>query len=464
MRKFQFYILSVLVLAGCRKFEPGININPNLPGIASNTQLIASAALYLPELSSSPQPQYNAQYLSETQYPNLSLYSQVSFNFYNIYKGPLMNLEAVINSKTFDVNEGPAANQAAVARILKAYYMWHITDRWGDVPYSEALKGQENFTPKYDAQEFIYESLFRLLDSANTMIVAGNITNDIIYGGDVAKWKRLGNTIHLLMALRLSKVNPTKGSAEFNKALAKGIMTSNADNLVFKHLPEAANQSYWYAQVFGLNRKWWALSETLVNKMKPVNDPRLPVYGNPNTAGQYVGLQFGRTDNLGAADVSLLGNTIWKQDAAIYLVTYAQALFARAEAAKLGWITGGDAVAKTNYDLAIEQSVRQWNNNSITGLPAMMATPDVQYDPAKAIEQIATQRWIHLFMHGYEAWAEYRRTGFPVLPSPAQGILVPRRQAYPTEEKFNNTNNYQEAIQRQFGGKDDLYQKVWWDK
>jgi hypothetical protein len=330
------------------------------------------------------------------------------------------------------------------------------------VPYSEALTGRADFTPKYDTQESIYESLFRLLDSANNAIVTGNITNDLIYGGDVAKWKRLGNTIHLLMALRLSKVNPAKGNTEFNKALTKGIMTSNADNLIFKHLPD--NQNYWYGQVFGQNRKWWALSETLVSKMRPVNDPRLPVFGAPNTAGQYVGLQFGRTDNLSAADVSLLGSEIWKQDAPVYLVTYAQALFARAEAAKLGWIPGGDAVAKTNYDLAIEQSVRQWNNNSTTGLAAMMGNPNVQYDPAKAIEQIATQRWIHLFMHGYEAWAEYRRTGFPVLTSPAPGVLVPRRQAYPIEEKFNNTSNYQEAIQRQFGGKDDLYQKVWWDK
>jgi hypothetical protein len=340
--------------------------------------------------------------------------------------------------------------------------MWYITDRWGDVPYTEALTGRTNFTPKYDTQEFIYESLFRLLDSANNMIVTGNITNDLIYGGDVAKWKRLGNTIHLLMALRLSKVNPAKGNVEFNKALTQGIMTSNADNLVFRHLPE--NQNYWYGQIFGQNRKWWALSETLVNKMKPVNDPRLPIYGSPNSAGQYVGLQFGRTDNLGAADVSLLGTEIWKQDAPVYLVTYAQALFARAEAAKLGWITGGDAVAKTNYDMAIEQSVRQWNSNNISGLATMMGNPEVQYNPARAIEQIATQRWIHLFMHGYEAWAEYRRTGFPVLQSPAPGVLVPRRQAYPTEEKFNNTNNYQEAIQRQFGGKDDLYQRVWWDK
>lgn len=463
MKNISLLFFIAFLLASCDKFEDNININPNLPATASNTQLIANAQLFLPGLSSTPQAEYNAQFLSETQYPNLSLYNQVAHSFYGLYTGPLMNLETVLNATNFNLNEGPAANQLAVAKILKAYFVWHITDRWGDVPYTEALKADKDFTPKYDPQQVIYDSLFKLLDQANNMIVAGNITNDIVYGGDINKWKRLGNTIRMLMALRLSEVDATKGQAEFNKALTAGIMTSNADNLVFKHLPEAANQSYWYNQVFVLNRKWWALSETLVAKMKPVGDPRLAIYGDKNTVGDYVGLEYGKTDGIGGVDFSLLGTAIWKQDAPIYLVTYAQALFARAEAAKRGWIAGGDATAKTNYDLAIEQSVRQWNNNSTTGLAAMMANPAIQYDPAKALEQIATQRWVHLFMHGYEAWAEWRRTGFPVLTTPG-GKQVPTRQGYPVEEQFNNTENYKEAIQRQFGGKDDLYGKVWWDK
>jgi len=463
MKNISLLFIIAFILGGCNKFDDDINLDPNLPSTASNTQLIANAELSLPGLSSSPQAIYNAQFLSETQYPNLSLYNQVSHSFYSFYTGPLMNLETVLTSQNLNGAEGPVQNQLAVAKILKAYYIWHITDRWGDVPYSEALKGKDKFTPKYDVQKAIYDSIFLLLDQAHAMIVAGNISNDIIYAGDPTKWKKLANTIHLLAALRLSQVDAVKAKDEFVKANNQGIMTSNADNLVFKHLAEAQNQNYWYGQVVGLNRKWWALSETLVSKMKPVGDPRLPVYGDKNTAGDYVGLEFGKTDNIGTVDFSLLGAAMIKQDAPVYLVTYAQALFARAEAAKLGWIAGGDATAKQNYDLAIEQSVRQWNNNSITGLAAMMANPAVAYDPAKAIEQIATQRWVHLFMHGYEAWAEWRRTGYPVLTSP-QGKQVPTRQGYPVEEQFNNTANWKEAVDRQFGGKDDLYGKVWWDK
>lgn len=467
MKKISIILLACFFAMGCKKFGD-MNINPNLPSQASGTQLIANATLSLPGLSSSPAGEFAAQFLAETQYPGASLYPEGGTSYYSLFQGPLMNLEAVINSGSLTGIEGPVVNQVAVAKILKAYFLWHATDRWGDLPMTEALKGSKDFTPKYDKQADIYNALFVLLDEANAAFEPGNTTNDIIYGGDVNKWKRLGNTIHLLMALRLSKIDATKGASEFNKALTQGIMTGNADNLVFKHLLDANNQSYWYGQVINQKREWWALSSLLVNKMKPVNDPRLPTFGSPaRTNSQFVGLPFGTTAGMpNTTAYSLMGPLIYAQNVQIHLVTYAQALFAKAEAAKLGWITGGDAVAKTNYDLAIEHSVRQWNNNSITGLDAMMLTPEVMYNPATALEQIATQRWIHLFMHGYEGWAEWRRTGYPALAPPVGDPTrpVPRRNSYPDAERFNNTQNYQEAVQRQFGGTDLISGRVWWDK
>ncbi|WP_018478516.1 SusD/RagB family nutrient-binding outer membrane lipoprotein [Pontibacter roseus] len=465
IKKLYIVALSCLFLASCDKFDEDINVDPNRPSTASGTQLIANAALSLPSLSSSPQGEFHAQYLAETQYPGASLYPEGGTSFYWLYQGPLMNLETVLTSETLSATEGPVVNQLAVAKILKAYFFWHVTDRWGDVPYTDALKGSTNFTPKYDTQESIYNNLFQLLDEANAQITAGNITNDIIYGGDINKWKRLGNTVRMLMALRLSEVNPTKGAEEFNKALAAGIMTSNADNLVFKHLLDANNQNYWFGQVSNQNREWWALTKTLVDEMKPVNDPRLAVYGAPTkTTQEYIGLPYGTVQGLpNVTNYSLLGPAIWAQNAPVYLVTYAQALFAKAEAAKRGWIAGGDEEAAANYNKAIEQSLLQWTG-SAANATAFLSQEGIAYDPTTGMEQIATQRWVHLFMHGYEAWAEWRRTGYPDNLVAPDGKEVPTRHSYPDNEAFNNTSSYNEALQRQFGGQNSLYGKVWWDK
>jgi hypothetical protein len=464
MKKNIYYILLAgFLMTACNKFDDEINTNTNLPSKASGMQLINNAILTLPSLSSSPQGEFLAQYLAETQYPGASLYPAGGTNFYSLYQGPLINLQKVLTSE-LTPTEGPIANQIAVATILKAYYFWHITDRWGDVPFREALKGETDFTPAYDTQESIYDSLFAMLSRANAMIVSGNLSPDIIYGGDIGKWKRLGNSIHLLAALRLSEVNASKANTEFNKALTAGVMTSNADNLVFKHLADANNQSYWYGQVVNQNREWWALTETLVDYMNPKADPRLPVYGKLNNASIYKGLPFGTTVGLpNTTGVSLMGTAIYAQNANIYLVTYAQVLFAKAEAAKRGWIPGGDAEAKLNYDLAIEQSVRQWTGGT-TGLAAYMTATGVPYAAGTAMEQIAMQRYVHLFMHGYEAWAEWRRTGYPANLVQPGGTAIPLRQSYPPNEVFNNADNYKAAVDRQFGGIDGLYGKVWWDK
>ncbi|RYE17154.1 MAG: SusD/RagB family nutrient-binding outer membrane lipoprotein, partial [Sphingobacteriales bacterium] len=408
-------------------------------------------------------------YLSNTSFTDNSRYVTVNFNFYTFYTGPLMNLENAINAQ-LDANQGLIVNQIAVAKILKAYFYWHMTDRWGPLPYSQALKGSANFTPAYDSQQAIYNGLFALLDEANADIIIpnGNLKNEIVYNGNIAKWKKLGNTIHLLMALRLSKIDPDKASAEFNKALANGIMTANADNLAYPHLNDTNNENYWYNSFTRLGRNWYALSKPLVDYMLPLNDPRLPVFGNKNTAGNYVGLEYGKAvPNSGDIDnVSLLGSSLRNQNSPVYLVTYAQALFAMAEAAKLGWIAGDDAAAKTNYDLAIENSIAQWTGSSSAA--AEFLTQDaVQYNPATAIEQIATQRWVHLFLHGYEGWAEWRRTGYPVLIAApgANGDKIPRREGYPTQERANNTANYNTAVSAfPYGGADDLNTRVWWDK
>lgn len=459
----QTYIIVLLlsfILGGCSNFDDDINTNPNLPSEASGTQLIANAALYLPGLASSPKGEFMAQYLAETQYVGASLYPEESTSFYGLFEGPLANLQAVIDSDELSAAQGPVPNQVAVAKILRAYFYWNITDRWGDVPYTEALKGAENFTPAYDTQEFIYNSLFQELKDADNMMVEGSISDDIVFSGNMAKWKKLGNTIRLLMALRLSEVDPSRGMQEFNDAISAGVFTSNSDNLVFKHLADANSQNYWYGQIVDQNREWWAVTETLVEEMKPVNDPRLPFYANPTRAnGEYVGLKFGEEENIGAEEFSLIGSDIYAQDAPVYLVTYAQVLFAVAEATELKWISGN---TESFYTMAIEQSILQWTGTT-DGVEDFLNNLEIKFDENRAMEQIGNQRWVHLYMFGYEAWAEWRRTGYPKDLISPNGEDIPNRLSYPDNEAFNNQANYEEAVQRQFSGQESIYGKVWWD-
>ena len=196
--------------------------------------------------------------------------------------------------------------------------------------------------------------------------------------------------------------------------------------------------------------------------MKPVDDPRLPVYGDPaKNSGEFLGLTFGTADEsqISAQEFSLLGADIHEQDAPIYLVTYAEALFAKAEAAQRGWINES---AESNYNAAVQSSIQQWTEGATDG-SAFVSQPGVAYDASNGLEQIVTQRYVHLFMHGYQAWALYRRTGYPDIMESPQGREVPLRQAYTSDEALNNTENYEEAVKRQFNGENNLYGRLWWD-
>ncbi len=488
----------VVMGLGCKKFSGDINNNPNAPTVASNAQLLTSAMNQVPVVIEGISGALYTQQWAEKPYTDDSRYISVNFDFYGIYSGALENLQTILDSKTFNVNEGSKANQLAVARILRAFFYWHMTDRWGDIPYSAALKGKGNFTPEYDGQKDIYYDLMKELKEAAAQIDDGNaVTGDIIYSGDMENWRRLANSMRALMALRLSKIDADKGKTEFADAISGGVFTDNSQNAVFVHLADAVNQNYWYYVVDVQGRPWYWISKTLTDYMAPLEDPRLKIFADPApSTGDYAGVPYGLDGNaigtISSQDVSFMGVHVRTQNAPCYIVTYAQLLLAQAEAAKLGWISGGDGVAAADYEAAIEASVRQWNRISFkayvddldnqvekipysrddvgdtTGLGVYLAKPGVAYDAGNALKQIGYQRWVHLYMNGYEAWAEWRRTGYPELaPAPDNNnIPIPRRQAYPSSEPNINTANYKAAIQAQpgLGGKDDLQGRVWWDK
>ncbi len=284
MKKINKILIALLIISlgiGCKKFDETTNLNPNQPTSASNAQLLTSAINQMPAVIEAQSGMLYTQQLAQKPYTDESRYISVNFDFYGIYAGALENLQTILDTKSFKVIDGSEANQKAVARILKAWFYWHVTDRWGDIPYFDALQGIKNFTPKYDSQKDIYYDLLKELKEAAAQIDNGNpVGGDILYDGDMDNWKKFANSMRLLMALRLSKVDAAKGKAEFADAMAGPLIASNSESAVYVHLNTAAYENYWYYVKNVQGRPWFWASKTLVDYMKPLEDPRLKIFAD----------------------------------------------------------------------------------------------------------------------------------------------------------------------------------------
>lgn len=393
------------------------------------------------------------------------------------------------------------ANYIAAARILKVYICSILTDAYGDIPYSEAGLGyyQQLYTPRYDRQEDIYHHFFEELAAATAQIdpAKAPLTNDIVYNGDLGKWKRLAASLRLRLGMRLSAVDEQKARTEVQAATQMGVMQSPADNFRMIHeafsfpdlrgngLSQALQEAQSFRRTVGCN--------TFVNFLKQEQDPRLAAFFiNQDEQGRdithltnYLSIKPGlywwdEWQNFIAADGSVIPqaakycfiNKPFCELAAPFLhMGYAEVLLLLAEASARGWITGD---ANHWYQQGIRTAIQQ-----LEMYPGMLPIPQQQVNaflnkhqltPTNALEQIYLQQWVALFPNGYEAYALQRRTGFPKLEKitdekgeSASAGIPPRRLFYPHTEAFSNSRHYQEALDR-IGGKNDWLQPVWWDK
>jgi hypothetical protein len=314
MKKIIKVTLAATVLAGFSLVGPGCNkvkdfgdtnVNPGSTSTPVTAALLTNVEAGLGGYATSIQPGQYAQYFSETQYPGTSLYTAPILSFSGLYSGDLYDLQNIINQNQDPATKGIVSasgsnvNQIAVARILKAYIFWTITDRWGDIPYSEALKGTENKLPKYDTQKAIYEDLVKELKEAGAQFD----NNGTKFTGDVlmnptnstsistatwsAKWKKFANSLRMLIALRTSKIYPGAAewaATEFKAALADagGYISSNSDNVSVMY-PSTAYPNPFYSNYVVSARVDNAESKTVTDFLSANNDPRLASYGTtPN--------------------------------------------------------------------------------------------------------------------------------------------------------------------------------------
>jgi hypothetical protein len=481
MKKIIVIFITIAIFAGCKKFD-GINVSPTaLPtpttrGLLTNSMQSLSG-LVLGNTAASRLGALYVQHLAEGPYPGPSLYNDRNLPFADWYTGPLYNLQKIIdynNEGSAFANEGAngsKSNQIAAARIFKAYLFLFLTDRYGDIPYSQALKGEAAFSPVYDKQQDIYMDLFKELTEAVAQIKENEtpVVGDIIMNGDMKAWKRFANTIRMIMGLRLSKVDPAKGKTEYTAAVASGVITSNAQNIVYKFIGgDPNNYNPWYNNYSVSFRNDYAVSNTITSYMASKNDPRLKVYAEDLPGIGVRGLTFGRNAAVNIPSAySRIGSYFRSAGSPLVLYSYAQVLFMKAEAAKIGYTAGGDTEAEANYKDAIKASWEQYGVFNQTAYDTYISLPEVAYDAADGYKKIMTEKWVHAYLnHSWEAWNDWRRTGFPILTPAADAVDargIPLRIGYPVTESSLNGINYKDAVSR-LGAKDDNYGRMWWVK
>ena len=395
---------------------------------------------------------------------------------------------------------GTAANPGiyAMANIWKVRMFQPRTDYWGPIPYSQVGNGLKQVD--YDAQDVIYKDFLVLLKQAVIDLqpykgknLLGN--NDQIYGGNVDNWILLANTLRLRVAMRMSNVEPALAKTEAEAAVAGGVLTTNAHDAFLK---VTANSINTLNQATAWNE--FRMSAAMESVLKGYSDPRIskyyaPVPGTTNTfkglRNGYTQVQLGLPANLGTATSNVQDNFLPANQAnqPFGVVMSSEAWFLRAEGALKGW-NMGSGTARSFYEQGIANSLRQWGITDATAIanytngmsspialsdavnsPALTDIPVAwSANPAKHLEQVITQKWIALWPDGLEAWAEYRRTGFPKLYPrinseslvvPADGVV--RRTPYVVGESQTNPKGLATGVSK-LGGPDNEATRLWWNK
>lgn len=512
---FIYAILLVMSFTSCDKNFEEINTDPtkltesnfrynylftsaqlyaagNFDGYSNGTwqSSVSYASSMMQHLSSTNSWWYGDKYIYNETYNS-------SFWQYQ-YSTAIKSIVDVINNVKVDESKKNFYN---ISRILKVWMFHRVTDIYGDVPYSEAGMGYATglVTPKYDKQQDIYADMLKELDEAAQQLnsSADNALGDadLFYEGDITQWKKFAYSLMLRLGMRLSKVDAANAEAWVKKAVAGGVMESNDDNAI---VHQEAKGTHRESNGVGLQLRSrepssYKMSKTFIDFLKNNNDPRLVWLATviedtdntedlgDNTASIQIGQPNGYDKSGTATDISNAPNwpgaqnkystvnrmTYSREDAPTFFLTYAETALLEAEAAQKGWIEGD---AATYYADGVRAAILQLNQTGaeITESAADTYITAHPYVAANGLQMINEQYWVATFADWLETWANWRRSGYPVLtPIVYQGNntngTIPRRFTYPMDEANVNPVNYSSASSSISGG-DKMTSRVWWDK
>lgn len=531
MKKYIYIFLTGLLFAasGCDGDFEEINTDPNRAGAS-----VFDPNLILPTVSynyGNMMTGYSGALLFQSMWiQSMASTSTGGANYYsnadkyvasgstNSYIQSVWNDGFAASSRVYQMQslalEKGFTNLNAVGSIWKVLTLSFVSDVYGDIPYTEALKAEEGITqPKYDSQSAAYMAMLSELETAlSTLNTSGDaIKNDVLYGGDIDKWKKLGYSIMLRMAMRLVDVDASTAQSYVQKAIAGGVFASPADEAVL-----VSDQSNGYANssANALNVtddvyevRW---SDKMIDFLKSNNDPRLSIVAEVPPAGLtanrngtvvgdsdpsvQIGLPNGYDLAGGATDITNSPNypgptgtggdiapigaysrptAIYRdRNAPVFILTYAEVQLLLADAAARGISVPGTAASY--YAAGLEGAlitIGKFGGRSVsTGDAAAFAAanPLNTTSTAASLKMINEQIWAttSLLANFVESWNNWKRSGYPEL-TPVNytgnfsGGQIPRRQLYPASESTTNPEGLANAISNMGG--DTWVNTVWWD-
>lgn len=454
-----------------------------------------------------------AQYWAQTTYPEESQYSLTSRNipanfWNNAYRDVLIDLAEAKKITQVELTNDAArtatlTNRIACIEIMSAYTYATLIDVFGNIPYTESLD-VSNLSPKYDDARTVYSDLITRLDAAISSTDMGtqgfSAGQDPVFHGDMSHWVQFANSLKFRMGMRLADVDKTASVSIVNSALAGGVLTSNADNVMLQYESSSPNTNPVYEDLVLSGRNDFVLANTFADYLNTTKDPRVTAFAQANpvpfvdgadyvlpmdmyvvyddatvylTAGSvvaassasrnpriFVGGTYGDANSFNSN--SKVSKTLYTDPTyGVTLINYSEMRFLMAEAAARGGyaVTGS---AAEHYAAGVTASFEEFN---VGGADEYLAQPSVAYATAEGDfkTKIGRQMWVSLYNNGFEAWSTWRRLDFGVLrPLPEKtAVTLPLRFTYPIAEQQLNGTQYS-AAGSAIGG-DDVTTKIFWD-
>jgi Starch-binding associating with outer membrane len=454
MKNIAKVLLTTAVLAGssCNFVDYKLNVDPNNPSEVSINLLLPGAQAMYGYILGGDMGRYTSIWMQQhagvdRQHLAIDVYqikeSDVDNAWNSMYNTVFSDLSLLLGKAT--ATNSP--HYTAVGKTMTAMALASIVDLYNDVPFSEAIQGQANLTPKYDAAATLYTKIQSLLDEAYTDASAATSvlkpgTDDLIYAGNMTKWKEAIKSLKARYALRLSKLD----AAAYTNALthlATGISANANDAAVV--FGTASGEGNPWAQFQASRAGDLAMSATFIDMLNTLSDPRRAVFAT-QVGGVYKGAKPG--EPVPASSVSSLGSAYAATSSPIPMITYAETKFIEAEAA---FKTNDKVRAATAHNNAVKASLAKFNLTDAAYVTANASETDVTI----TLEKIMQQKYIALYTQ-IEVFNDWRRTGLPAL-LPARGqAAIARRFPYAQNERLYNNANYKTGVTQ--------FDRVFWDK